>query len=164
MCLIGYMNLKLLLRAVPTILLCATLSTAFAAKKDKDAASPAATVSAAASPSPSATTKRKVSPDTLKKARLTRLKNQVGLTADQEAKAKPIIDKYVDDREAANGDKAKLEALKTKYDSDINAILTPDQQKKLTASKAAAVEKLKAAKAAKAAASASPSASPAKKP
>jgi hypothetical protein len=105
-----------------------------------------------------------VSPDTLKKARLTRLKNQVGLTADQEAKAKPIIDKYVDDREAANGDKAKLEALKTKYDSDINAILTPDQQKKLTASKAAAVEKLKAAKAAKAAASASPSASPAKKP
>src|SRR5258707_15735051 len=141
-----------------------TFAAVSAAKNTKAAFTPAATVSAAASPSPSATTKRKVSPDTLKKARLTRLKNQAGLTADQEAKAKPIIDKYVDDREAANGDKAKLEALKTKYDSDINPILTPDQQKKLTASKAAAVEKLKAATAAKAAASASPSASPAKKP
>ncbi len=31
-----------------------------------------------------------------------------------------IIDKYVNDREAANGDKAKPEAFKTKYDSDIN--------------------------------------------
>jgi hypothetical protein len=162
------MNVKLLPRAVPTILLCATLSTAFAANKEKDAAapgaSPAATVSAATGSSPNAATKRKVSPDTLKKARLTRLKNQVGLTADQEAKAKPIIDKYVDDREAAKGDKAKLEALKTTYDSDINVILTPDQQKKLIASKAATLEKMKAAKAAKAAASASPSPSPAKKP
>jgi hypothetical protein len=60
--------------------------------------------------------------------------------------------------------KAKLEALKTTYDSDINVILTPDQQKKLIASKAATLEKMKAAKAAKAAASASPSPSPAKKP
>ena len=47
------------------------------------------------------------------------------------SKAKPIIDKYVDDRQAANGDRAKLVSLKTKYDSDINAILTPDQQTKL---------------------------------
>jgi hypothetical protein len=155
------MNFKSLLRVVPTILLCATMSTAFAAEKTSDAAT--ANPAAATSDSGAKTaTKRKVSPDAVKKARLTTLKNQVGLTADQEAKAKPIIDKYVDDRNAANGDRTKLVDLKTKYESDINAILTPDQQKKLTASKAAKVEKMKAAKAAKAAASAAPAASPAK--
>ncbi len=104
----------------------------------------------------------KASPDAVKAARLTRLKNQVDLTADQEAKAKPIIDKYVDDRQAANGDRAKLVALKTKFDSDIDAILTPDQQKKLAAAKSASVEKIKAARAAKAAAGAKSSPSPSK--
>jgi Spy/CpxP family protein refolding chaperone len=154
------MNLKTLLKAVPAMLLCIT---ALAASKAKDPASPAGSPAAAGADAAAQTAaKRKVSPDTIKKARLTVLKNQAGLTADQEAKAKPIIDKYVDDREAAKGDKAKLTELKTKYDSDINAILTPDQQKKLSASKAAPTEKMKAAKAAKAASSASPAASPAK--
>jgi Spy/CpxP family protein refolding chaperone len=153
------MNLKTLLRAVPAILLCITISSAFAAEKAKDAASPAASPAAADA---GAQTAGKRSPDSIKKARLTVLKKQVDLTADQEAKAKPIIDKYVDDREAAKGDRAKLAELKTKYDSDINAILTPEQQKKLSASKAARIEKLKAARAAKAASSASPAASPAK--
>jgi Spy/CpxP family protein refolding chaperone len=149
------MNLKSLLRAIPTMLLCATLSTALIANAAK-AASPAAT------PTADATAKHKLSPDSLKAARLTRLKNQVGLTADQEAKAKPIIDKYVDDRQAAGSDRAKLVPLKTKFDSDINAILTPDQQKKLAASKAATADKLKAARAKKAAAGAA-APSPAKK-
>jgi Spy/CpxP family protein refolding chaperone len=157
------MNLKILLRAVPAMLLCATISSTLAASKAKDAASPAASPAAASADAAAQTTaKRKVSPDAIKKARLTTLKNQVNLTADQEAKAKPIIDKYVDDREAVKGDRAKLADLKTKYDSDINAILTPEQQKKLTASKAARIEKLKAARAAKAASSASPAPSPAK--
>jgi Spy/CpxP family protein refolding chaperone len=152
MCFISCMSVKSLLRAAPMLLLCATLSTAPAA----NAASPAA------SPSASITSKHKLSPDAVKAARLKRLKNQVDLTADQEAKAKPIIDKYVDDRQAAKGDHAQLVALKTKFDADINAILTPDQQKKLAASKSAAAEKLKAARAAKAAASPSASPSPAK--
>jgi len=93
-----------------------------------------APIANAASPEPSpagAASKHKASPDAIKAARLTRLKNQAGLTADQEAKAKPIIDKYVDDRQAANGDRKKLLSLKTQFDSDINAILTPDQQTKL---------------------------------
>src|SRR5438105_1814034 len=127
MCFISHMNLKSLLRVVPLVLFAATLSTARVA----NAAPPAA------SPGESVTTKHKLSPDAIKAARLTRLKNQVGLTADQEAKAKPIIDKYVDDRQAAKGDHAQLVALKAKFDSDINAILTPDQQKKLVASKSA---------------------------
>jgi Spy/CpxP family protein refolding chaperone len=146
------MNFKSLLRAGPTILFCATLSTALVA----NAASPDAT------PAASATTKHRVSLDTVKATRLTLLNRQVGLTADQEAKAKPIIDQYVDDRHAPNVDRAKLVALKTKFDSDINAILTPEQQKKLAEAKIATAEKLKAARAAKAAAAASASPSPAK--
>jgi Spy/CpxP family protein refolding chaperone len=134
------------------MLLCATISTAFTTTKAADAASPAASPAAAAGAGAKVANRT----DAVKKARLTVLKNQVGLTADQEAKAKPIIDQYVDDRVAAKGDKAKLTDLKTKYDSDINAILTPEQQKKLSASKAAKAEKMKAAKAAKAASSASP--------
>jgi len=149
------MNFKFLLRAVSTMLLCTTTSAILVAAKAADAASPAASPAAA-----TAVTGAKA--DAIKKARLTLLKNQVGLTADQEAKAKPIIDKYVDDRAAAKGDKAKLVDLKNKYDSDINAILTPEQQNKLNAAKAARAEKLKAARAAKAASKASPAASPAK--
>jgi hypothetical protein len=156
------MKLKFLLRAVSTMLLCATISATLAALKAADAASPAVSPAASTADTGAKAAKPKISPDAIKKARLTVLKNQVGLTADQETKAKPIIDKYVDDREAAKGDRAKLVDLKNKYDSDINAILTPEQQKKLTASKAARVEKLKAAKAAKAATTASPAASPAK--
>jgi len=134
------------------MLFCATLSTALVA----NAASPDASLAAGA------TTKHKFSPDAVKAARLKRLKNQVDLTADQETKAKPIVDKYVDDREAAKGDRAKLVALKTQFDNDINAILTPDQQTKLAASKSAAIEKMKAARARKAAAGASSSPSPSK--
>ena len=133
------------------MLLYATLSTAIIANAASPDASPAAGAKA-----------KKASPDAVKAARLTRLKNQVDLTVDQEAKAKPIIDKYVDDRQAANGDRAKLVALKTKFDSDIDAILTPDQQKKLAAAKSASVEKIKAARAAKAAAGAKSSPSPSK--
>ena len=121
------MNLKSLLRAVATMLFFGTLSTALLA----NAASPDP------SPAAGATTKHKPSPDAIKAARLTRLKNQAGLTADQEAKAKPIIDKYVDDRQAANGDRAKLVSLKTQFDTDIDAILTPDQRTKLAAEKTA---------------------------
>jgi Spy/CpxP family protein refolding chaperone len=143
------MNLKSLLRAVATMLLGATLSTALVA----NAASPDP------SPAAGATTKHKASPDSIKAARLTRLKNQVGLTADQESKAKPIIDKYVDDRQAANGNRTTLLSLKTKYDSDINAILTPEQQAKLSAAKSATAEKMKAGREKKAATS---SPSPAK--
>lgn len=84
--------------------------------------------------------------DTVKKARLTRLKNQVGLKADQEAKAQAIIDKYVDDRAAAKGNTKKLDALKSKFDSDIDAILTPAQRKKLAASNAATAAKGQATK------------------
>jgi hypothetical protein len=155
------MNLKTLLRAIPVILVSATIGTALAAPKK--VADPAASPSASASADTTAK-KRTVSPDALAKARLTRLKNQVGLTADQETKAKPIIDKYVADRAASKGDKTKLQSLKTQYDSDIAAILTPEQKTKLSAAQAENKAKLAAGRAKKAAekAAASPAASPAK--
>jgi hypothetical protein len=146
------MNLKSLLRALSAMLLCTTMSTALIS----NAATPDAT------PAASAKTKQTASPDAVKAARLTRLKNQVALTTEQEAKAKPIINQYVDDRQAANGDHTKLVALKTKFDSDIDAILTPDQKQKLAAAKSATTEKMKAARAAKKGAGAAASPSPAK--
>ena len=92
-----------------------------------------------------------------------RLKNTFGLTADQEAKAKPIIDQYVDDQIAAKGDKSKQMDLRAKYNSDIYAILNPDQQKKFAFIQKEALAKMKAARAAKAAKeSVSPSPAPAK--
>jgi hypothetical protein len=157
----------------PAMLLAASIATAFAsppgsaghaASSNMPASQSApATQGMSRSSTGDATEAKKdeaASSDTVKKARLTRLKNQVGLKADQEAKAKPIIDKYVDDRTAAKGDTKKLDALKSKFDSDINAILTPAQRKSLAASNAATAAKVQATKekaaAEKAAASPSP--------
>jgi Spy/CpxP family protein refolding chaperone len=75
--------------------------------------------------------------------RLADLKKEVNLTKAQETKVKPIVDKYVADREAISNDKAlaktdknsKKDTLRTQYNQDINAVLTPDQQKKWAAAK-----------------------------
>ena len=75
--------------------------------------------------------------------RLADLKKETNLTAAQEAKAKPIVEKYVSDRDAISNDtklsksekNTKKDALRTAYNKDINAILTPDQQKKWAESK-----------------------------
>ena len=70
--------------------------------------------------------------------RLADLKKEVNLTKAQETKVKPIIEKYVSDRTALSNDKtlsksdknSKSDALRKQYNSDINAVLTPDQQQK----------------------------------
>ena len=75
--------------------------------------------------------------------RLADLKKEVNLTKAQEAKVKPIIEKYVSDRTALTNDKtlsksdknSKSDALRKQYNSDINAALTPDQQQKWAAAK-----------------------------
>jgi Spy/CpxP family protein refolding chaperone len=75
--------------------------------------------------------------------RLADLKKEVNLTKAQEAKVKPIIEKYVSDRTALSNDKtlsksdknSKSDALRKQYNSDINAVLTPDQQKKWAGAK-----------------------------
>ena len=86
------------------------------------------------------------------KGMLTALNNQTGLSADQQGKAKPIIDKHVADLQAVKNDttldkatkKAKLAELRQQYVTDINGILTPDQQKKWEGSKEANKAKVKA--------------------
>ena len=72
--------------------------------------------------------------------------------ADQQDKAKPIIDKHVADLEAVKNDatldkaakRAKVVELRKQYVTDINGILTPDQQKKWAASREANKAKVKA--------------------
>jgi len=93
-----------------------------------------------------------VSPAAVSKGMLTALNNQVSLSADQQEKAKPIIDKHVADLEAVKNDatldkaakKAKVLELRKQYNTDINGILTPDQQKKWEASREANKAKVKA--------------------
>ena len=88
---------------------------------------------------------------------LTALNNQVGLSADQQNKAKPIIDKHVADLEAVKNDatldkaakKAKVIPLRQQYVTDINGILTPDQQKKWAAARETNKAKVKARREAK---------------
>ena len=94
----------------------------------------------------------KISPEQASKAMLTALNNQVSLSADQQDKAKPIIDKHVADLEAVKNDttldkdakKAKVVELRQQYVNDINGLLTPDQQKKWEASREANKAKVKA--------------------
>jgi hypothetical protein len=94
----------------------------------------------------------KVDPDSVKKGMLTALNNQVSLSADQQDKAKTIIDKHVADLEAVKNDatldkagkKAKVVELRQQYVTDINGILTPDQQKKWAASREENKAKIKA--------------------
>jgi hypothetical protein len=121
------------LRSV-TIALIAMVAVSYPSiSKAKPTPAPAATVAAAAN---------KQAPLTAE-ARLADLKKQVNLTKAQEAKAKPIVEKYVSDRNAITDDKAmsktdknsKKDALRTQYNQDINAILTPDQQQKWASAK-----------------------------
>ena len=94
----------------------------------------------------------KANPETVSKAMLTALNNQVSLSADQQDKAKPIIDKHVADLEAVKNDstldktakKAKVVELRKQYVNDINGILTPDQQKKWETSRETNKAKIKA--------------------
>jgi hypothetical protein len=46
----------------------------------------------------------KVNPEAVSKGMLTALNNQVGLSADQQGKAKPIIDKHLADLQAVKND------------------------------------------------------------
>ena len=123
----GCMKAKNLLQIIPTLMISAAM----------------ATTSLAAG---------KVNPEAVSKGMLTALNKQVGLSADQQDKAKPIIDKHVADLEAVKNDttldkaakKAKVAELRQQYVTDINGILTPDQQKKWEASREANKAKVKA--------------------
>ena len=135
---LGYnicMKTLVLLRVVPALLLVATVATSYAAQKETPAPPPAAT----AVPK---------TPETAD-ARLANLKKEVGLTAAQEKKAKPIVEKYVSDINANKSDakstkeerETKRNALRKQYNDDLNGILTPEQQAKWKTAKKEIFEK-----------------------
>jgi cell division septum initiation protein DivIVA len=121
------MNAKSLLKIIPALMISAAMATT--------------TIGAG-----------KINPEAVSKGMLTTLNNQVGLSADQQDKAKSIIDKHVADLEAVKNDatldkaakKAKVAQLRQQYVTDINGVLTPDQQKKWAAARETTKAKVKA--------------------
>jgi hypothetical protein len=99
--------------------------------------------------------KRKISPDALKRTRLNRLKRDVGLTSDEEIKAKPIVDKFVDDAQVIKNDtsldsrtrRQHLADRRKQYDHDIDEVLTADQREKLTSLKTERLSRLRTGRA-----------------
>ena len=95
-------------------------------------------------------------PESFKRAKLTRLKKDVGLNDQQVQSVTPIIDTYVTAVQNVKNDasidshtkRSRLAELRKRYDSDIDAILTPEQQQKLASIKAERRARLRGAKAA----------------
>ena len=99
--------------------------------------------------------KRRVSPEAIKRAKLTNLKKDVSLTAEEETKVKPIIDRFVDAVQAARRDpsldsrarRQQFATLREQYNTELDAVLTPDQQQKLASLKAQRLARLRAGRA-----------------
>jgi MoxR-like ATPase len=95
------------------------------------------------------------SPESIKRAKLTRLKKDVALDEQQVQSVTPIIDTYVTAVQNVKNDvsidshtrRLKLAELRKHYDSDVDAILTPEQQQKLASIKAERRSRLRGAKA-----------------
>ena len=99
--------------------------------------------------------KRRASPEAIKRAKLTNLRKDVSLTAEEETKVKPIIDRFVDAVQAARHDpsldsrarRQQLATLRQQYNTELDAVLTPDQQQKLASLKAQRLARLRAGRA-----------------
>ncbi len=99
--------------------------------------------------------KRTVNPESIKRAKLTRLKHEASLTDEQAEKAKPLIDTYVNAVQAIKTDatldsrtkRQKFSEARQRYEGDLNGILNPDQQQKLASIKEARRERLRNARA-----------------
>jgi hypothetical protein len=95
------------------------------------------------------------SPESIKRAKLTRLKKDLGLDEQQIQAITPIIDSYTASVQNVKNDgsldshvrRLKLSDLRKHYDSDIDALLTPEQQEKLASIKAERRARLRRAKA-----------------
>ena len=109
--------------------------------------------------------KRTVNPESIKRAKLTRLRKDVALTDDQAMKVKPIIDAYVNETQAIKADasldsrskRQKLVEVRQKYDGDLAGVLDIEQQQKLASIKEERRARLHAARAAKTSAAIEPS-------
>jgi len=116
---------------------------------------------------PPAKLKRSVNPESIKRAKLTRLRKDVALTDDQATKAKPIIDAYVNDMQAIKTDpsldsrtkRKKYSEVRQKYDSDLDGVLNAEQQQKLASLREERRAKLRAARTSNVSAAIEPSGS-----
>ncbi len=111
--------------------------------------------------------KRTVNPESIKRSKLTRLRNEVALTDDQAIKAEPIIDAYVRGAQAIKADasldsrsrRQKLAEARQKYDTALQGILSAEQQQKLASQKEERRARLRAARTGRASAGLEPSGS-----
>jgi len=114
---------------------------------------------------PPAKQKRSVNPESIKRAKLTRLRKDVALTDDQTTKVKPLIDAYVTEMHAIKADasldsrtkRQKFAEVRQKYDSDLDGVLNTEQQQKLASLKEERRARLRAARTGKASAALEPS-------
>jgi Spy/CpxP family protein refolding chaperone len=109
--------------------------------------------------------KRSVNPESIKRAKLTRLRKDVALTDEQATKIKPLIDASVNDMQSIKSDasldsrtkRQKLSEVRRKYDSDLDGVLNPEQQQKLASIKEERRARLRAARTSKSSAPLDPS-------
>ena len=112
-----------------------------------------------------AKSKRSINPESIKRAKLTRLRKDVALTDDQVTKVKPIIDDYVNQMQALKSDtsldsrskRQKFSELRQRYDSDLDGVLNPGQQQKLASVRAERRARLRDARTGAAAGTVEPS-------
>lgn len=108
--------------------------------------------------------RRAVNPESIKRAKLTRLRKDVTLTDDQAMKVKPIIDAYVNETQVIKADASldsrskrhKLTEARQKYDGDLAGVLDTEQQQKLASIKEERRARLRAARAGKTSAAIEP--------
>ena len=128
---------------------------------------PTAEPQASSQVAPPAKLKRSFNAESIKRAKLTRLRKDVALTDDQATKVKPMIDAYVNEMQAIKTDasldsrtkRQKSSEVRQKYDSDLDGVLNPEQQQKLASLKEERRAKLRAARASKSSAALEPSGS-----
>jgi Spy/CpxP family protein refolding chaperone len=112
--------------------------------------------------------KRIVNPESIKRAKLTRLSKDVALTDEQTTKVKPLIDAYVNNMQAVKNDasldsrtkRQKLSEVRHKYDTDLAGVLNPEQQQKLASMKEERRARLRAARTTKTSSPLDPAAAP----
>jgi hypothetical protein len=146
------MKIQTLIYVVIVTALCAPWNVALA-----QSALPTTEQQASAQVASSSKPKRTVNPESIKRAKLTRLRKDVALTDDQATKVKPIIDDYVNQMQAIKADasvdsrskREKLAEVRQKYDSDLAGVLDVEQQQKLASIKEERRARLRAARAAK---------------
>jgi hypothetical protein len=155
------MKIKTLIYSVLLFAVCVPCEVAFAQTTTAIAEPPAS--SPVAPPA-----KRIVNPESIKRAKLTRLRKDVALTDEQTTKVKPLIDAYVNDLQALKSDpsldshtkRQKLSEVRHKYDTDLDGVLNPEQQQKLASIKEERRARLRAARTTKTSAPVEPSGSP----